>query len=327
MQSAIKKIERFYELFSGDDHILIPINADPDSIACAMAVKRLLWRKISSVTITNINHIKRPDNIKMIKALGIKIEHISDVDLKKITRIVYVDSQPAHHESFADLKPTIIIDHHPDTEAEAQFKDIRPEYGATASIITEYLKAAKIQPSEKLATALHYAIKTDTDNFSRKALYEDVKAFRYLYPFVNIYLVRKIEQAEMSMSFLKYFKKAIEIKTASKGWIFANLGTVASPDVCVQIADFFLRVNDIYWSVVSGIQGGKLIIILRSDGYRRNAGKAAQKAFGDLGSAGGHKSMARAEIQLSQIKDSVDVQDDKKLQRWIIRQIRKKGEK
>ena len=69
--SAIERLRRFYKLFSGDDHVLIVINADPDAIASAMAVKRLLWRKVASVTISHINTIERPDNLAMIRLLGV----------------------------------------------------------------------------------------------------------------------------------------------------------------------------------------------------------------------------------------------------------------
>ena len=50
-----EKLGRFYEQFAGSDQVLILINADPDAIASAMAVKRLLWRKVAGVTISHIN--------------------------------------------------------------------------------------------------------------------------------------------------------------------------------------------------------------------------------------------------------------------------------
>ena len=64
-----ERLRRFYDIFSGEDQVLIGINADPDAIASAMAVKRLLWRKTAGVTIANINTIKRPDNRAMIQRL------------------------------------------------------------------------------------------------------------------------------------------------------------------------------------------------------------------------------------------------------------------
>jgi nanoRNase/pAp phosphatase (c-di-AMP/oligoRNAs hydrolase) len=88
-----------------------------------------------------------------------------------------VDSQPDHHDSLLNMAPDVIIDHHPvSSVSDAPFMDIRPKYGAAASILVEYLRAANIKPSAKLATALYYAIKTDTSNFERKTRLEDLTA-------------------------------------------------------------------------------------------------------------------------------------------------------
>ena len=319
------RLKKFYEQFTSEDQIIIPILADPDSIGSAMAIKRLLWRKISGITIATINTIKRPDNLALVSLLGVKLTPFKDVQPEKFNKVIFIDSQPSHNELFQRFKPDMIIDHHPETEVEVPYKDIRPRYGATASIMVEYLKAANIKPSEKLATALYYAIKTDTDNFNRKAIYEDVRAFQYLFQFCNIQWIRKIESAEMLPAFLKYFKTAIDCRKKRKDWLFSHLGPVSSPDVCVIIADFFLKIEDVNWSIVSGIHGNKLIIIFRSFGHRRNAGKVAEKGFNGIGSAGGHKSMARAEIPLNKLKDEVDCQKPNKISNWIINQIKKKG--
>ena len=324
---AAEKLRRFYDSFEGDNNVLILINADPDSIASAMAVKRLLWRKVSSVTISNINIIKRPDNIAMIRLLGVDLVPIKNIVKDSFNRFVIVDSQPNHNEIFTEYPPHVIIDHHPDTSASAPFVDIRPKYGATATIMTEYLRAAKIKPSSKLATGLFYAIKTDTDNFVRQTLIEDVRAFQFLYRHSNLHLINKIEQSELTVDFLKYFKIALDNKRVLKGHMFAHLGQVVNPDICVIIADFFLKISSVNWSIVSGLYSKKLVIVFRNDGLRKDAGKVAKQSFGQIGSAGGHKSMARAEIPFTDLKEVVDYKDDKKLLRWIINKIEKKAGK
>ncbi len=325
--SAVEKLRRFYDPFEGEDNVLILINADPDAIASAMAVKRLLWRKVSSVTISNINIIKRPDNIAMVRLLGVDLVPLKDIVKDSFNRFVIVDSQPNHNEVFTEYPPHVIIDHHPDTGVSAPFVDIRPKYGATATIMTEYLRAAKIKPSSKLATGLFYAIKTDTDNFVRQTLIEDVRAFQFLYRHSNLHLINKIEQSELTIDFLKYFKIALDNKRVRKGHMFAYLGPVVNPDICVIIADFFMKISSVNWSIVSGVYSKKLIIVFRNDGLRKHAGKVAKLSFGQIGSAGGHKSMARAEIPFADLKEVVDYKDDKKLLRWIINKVEKKAGK
>jgi nanoRNase/pAp phosphatase (c-di-AMP/oligoRNAs hydrolase) len=322
-----ERLRRFYDIFSGEDQVLIGINADPDAIASAMAVKRLLWRRVAGVTIACTNVIKRPDNLTMLRLLDVRLIQFEEIEAERFSKFVIVDSQPCHDDKFKRSSADVIIDHHPDTGATAACTDIRPHYGATASILTEYLRAAGIKPSAKLATGLFYAIKTDTDNFARKAIFEDIIAFQYLFRHANKHMARTIEQSELKFEFLKYFKIALEEKRRRKSKIYAHLGNVPSPDVCVLVADFFMRVSSVSWSIVSGRHNKKLVIIIRNDGIRKDAGKLASLSFGQIGSAGGHKSMARAEIAYTELKQTVDVRDDPKLALWIIRTIEKSTQK
>jgi len=89
----------------------------------------------------------------------------------------------------------------------------------------------------------------------------------------------------------------------------------------VQIADFFLKVDSVDSCAVSGISQGKLIVILRNVSPRGNAGKMAAIAFGEMGSAGGHKTMARAEIPLSALRPELDMDDHDAVARMVIRRI------
>lgn len=325
--SNTEKLRRFYDQFAHDDHVLIVINADPDAIASAMAVKRLLWRKVAGVTISNINVIKRPDNIAMIRLLGVNLVPVKDIVKDSFSRFVMVDSQPEHNELFSRFPIDVIIDHHPETVVHARFLDIRPKYGATASIMTEYLRAANIQPSTKLAAGLFYAIKTDTNNFVRQTLIEDVRAFQFLYRHANLNIVNKIERSELRLDFLKYFKVALENKRIRKGRLFTHFGAIINPDICVLLADFFIKISSVDWSIVSGLYDHNLIIIFRNDGFRKDAGKVARKSFGEFGSAGGHKSTARAEIPLEALKKEIDYENDQKLLKWIINRVEKRAGK
>ncbi|RLC16994.1 MAG: phosphoesterase [Deltaproteobacteria bacterium] len=325
--SAAEKLRRFYHQFSGNDRVLVAINADPDAIASAMAVKRLLWRKVSGVTISNINVIKRPDNIEMVRLLGVKLIYMDETYKKQFDRCVIVDSQPNHHKSFARFSYDVVIDHHPETGTKYPFADIRPEYGATATIMTEYLRAAKIRPSAKLATGLFHAIKTDTRNFERQTLIEDINAFQFLFQHANIHLARKIEQADLRLDFLKYFQIALQNMRIRRGKVFVNLGYIINSDICVIIADFFMRICSVQWTIVSGLCDDKLILIFRNDGLRKNAGKMAKSGFGHIGSAGGHKSMARAEIPVADLNEVINYKDEKKLLQWIISEVEKKQKK
>lgn len=321
--SASERLRRFFARFDHNDHVLVVINADPDSIASAMAVKRLLWRRVAGVSIAHFNVIERPDNLAMIHLLGVELSYIEKMCDYTHNRFVIVDSQPDHHECFSMFKPDVIIDHHPSTCEVAHYNDIRPEYGATATIMTEYLRAAKIKPSVKLATALFHAIKTDTGNFERKTIMEDIRAFQFLYRYASINLAQRIEQGEIRFDYLKYFARALQNISLIRDKIIIHLGSVINPDVCVLVADFCMRVDTARWSIVSGIYEKTLVVIFRNNDFQQNAGKIAKTAFSNFGSAGGHKSAARAEIKLSEIAGLVDVKDSQSLAKWVVNKIEK----
>lgn len=301
--TAADRLQAFWNLFAKDDDVLVIINADPDALASAMAVRRLLRYKVKSVTIAHPNEIRRLNNMAMVERLKIPLERLKDVKLDNYSKRVMVDSQPDHLPCFEKLKIHAVIDHHPVSHVEdIAFVDIRPEYGATSSMLVEYLRAAGMKPSVALATALFYGIKVDTHDFESKSVLADGISFRYLFNLANRDLVRKFELTDLRRSELKYFAAALAELKYSKGRYFSHLGRVRSPDVLVIVADFLNHVGEIDWAFVSGIHGEKLVVIFRCDGYRKNAGKLAERIFGSLGSAGGHKGAARAEVPLKNLQ-------------------------
>ncbi|MCX5891012.1 MAG: phosphoethanolamine methyltransferase, partial [Deltaproteobacteria bacterium] len=219
----------------------------------------------------------------------------------------------------------LIIDHHPRIpETRAKLVDIRPEYGAASTILTEYLREARIKPSLKLATALYYGIKTDTANFERPAIEADVRAFHYLFGFTRRPLVRRLEFAEFNLPMLRYFQVALNRYCIRHNRIYAFLGEVAAPDILVILADFFVRAGEISWTIVGGIYEDRLVVIFRNDGLRKNAGRLASEAFGRLGSAGGHVASARAEVPL----EHVDMSPNAPWEEWqdyLIRRVEHHG--
>jgi nanoRNase/pAp phosphatase (c-di-AMP/oligoRNAs hydrolase) len=321
-RSIAENLQKLLSLFTAKDRVLITINADPDSLAASMAFKRLLWHRVQSVTIAHFNEIVRLNNVAMVRLLKIPLLSLQKINPEDFTRTVLVDGQPHHHEAFTGFHYDVVIDHHPiTTKVDAAVVDIRPDYGATATIMTEYLHAAKIRPSKSLATALLYGIRVDTRGFEVCTV-EDIGAFRRVFPLANMNVLRKIEMSDMALKDLRHFQEAIENKRIIGGKVFSHLASVHSPDVLVLVADFFLSCQEVAWTVVSGVYQKTLVVIIRSDGVRKNAGASAIKAFGQFGTAGGHKAMARAEIPLATLETHLKAVDPANLGRFVIRRFR-----
>lgn len=323
LESTSLKLHELRKLFSPEDRLLIVIKPDPDSIASSLALKTLLLKSIKYATTAYVGEITRQENMALVKLLDIPMERIEEIDFTEFNRKAIMDGQPTHFDFLHDHRFDVVIDHHPITKGyNASFTDIRPTYGSTSTIMTEYLNAARIKPTTRLSTALVYGIKTDTNNFERGTRSEDVWAFRYLFVRANKNVLRKIELSEFSPEILGYFKMGFDRMNIFKDKIFVHMGHIDNPDVCVQLADFLMRVNNISWTVISSLADDNLVIILRSDGYRKDAGKMASKLFGDLGNAGGHRSAARAEIPLENLRKRVRGLTEEAVEKWIFRRIK-----
>ncbi|MDR3203591.1 MAG: DHH family phosphoesterase [Deltaproteobacteria bacterium] len=294
------------KFFNRDDRILIIITADPDSIASAVALKRLLWRKVSQVVVASTNVVKRPDNLRLISALKLRLPLLADTQISSFTKLALVDSQPDHNPQTANLNFAIVVDHHPiclkNIEHETHFHDIRPDWGATASIFVNYLKSAKIRPNQILATALFYAIKTDTQNFVRQGKLEDMIAFRWLYPMIHQPLLSEIERAPISRDSFNLMLKALNQADFNKNYCSVYFQSLDHADTLVLTADWVMQINGVNRAITYGVHDKSLVVVMRSGGLRSsNLGRLAQQAFGPFGSAGGHRNMARAEIPLANI--------------------------
>jgi len=297
-----------------EDRLAILINADPDALASALALKRIFWRKAKKIEIYHVNPIERPDNLSLIRLLGIKTISFRQLKRSTFTKWALVDSQPNHHDSFKKFDFDVIIDHHPAMDGvSARHLDIKEDYGATATLMTEYLKSEKIKPSPRVATALFYGIKTDTNNFVRESSTSDINAFRYVYRFANMNIIKKVESSEMTLKTLDIYRSAMKKLTIIDDTAIVGMGRIKEAAILVILADFFLKLAEASWTIVSGVMDQKLVVVFRNAGIRGNAGKLARQLFGEFGSAGGHRDAARAEIPLENIrarsKDGIDDHD------------------
>src|SRR5207244_11679161 len=151
-----------------------------------------------------------------------------------------VDVQP-HYFGGAIDRADLIIDHHPEQGGYTSvFKDIRPDYGSTSTILTEHLRAVDVNISERTATAMLYAIKSDTLFFNRQTNRVDIEAFSYLYPLADPALIRKMEGAEITTERLDYVLKAHTGGHLIELVFCSFLGTLPREDFVQYVADFFL---------------------------------------------------------------------------------------
>ena len=304
--------------------ILVHNQPDPDAIASALALRTLLRRNRKTTTIGYLGEkISRPENVAMVELMDIDLQMISHEDIKNFDSIALVDVQPSYFGGEVTGIDSV-IDHHPTTpECDAKFTEISSEEGATATIMTRFLRAAQVEISAKLSTALLYGIKTDTMILNRGADLDDLEAFTYLYSQADLSLLRKIESKNLYSEEIKHYGEALSKHWISDGIIFMNLGRIEKEHLISQVADMGMRVGGVQWSVAFGIiSGSHLVMSVRNSGSVKSAGRLLFELFDEMGSAGGHRSYAKAVIPMDEVKDLIGKTSRKNVEQWIDRVFR-----
>ena len=242
----LRRVVRLRELLGGREKIgiLLQPDPDPDGIAAGYALRILLGRKAPTAPLISFGDIQRPENAAMVQALGLDVRVIAPEELDEFDGLALVDVQPT---VFGDQPPArvlsvdVVIDHHPErTGYDAVVKDIRTGYGATASIMIEYLQAAGTEIRAKLGTALLYGIKSDTQLLGRDTSSADMQAFATVHTCHSPALLRRIERPALPHDGLRALGRALAATSVEEGIHLLVLGRVRE-DVIPQVADLGLQ--------------------------------------------------------------------------------------
>ena len=287
--------------------ILLQPDPDPDGIAAGYALRAILGRKAPTSPLISFGEVKRPENVAMVQALGIEVRTVTPDELNDFDALALVDVQPT---VFGENPPArvrsvdVVIDHHPErTGYDAVIRDIRSSYGATATILTEYLRAAGVEIKPKIATALTYGIKSDTQLLGRETSPHDMAAFAFLHAQHSPALLRRIERPALPADALRTLGKALSKTEVVDDLHILVLGRVRE-DVIPQVADLALQAEGAEWAIAAGTVGGNLVFSVRNVGYVRAAGEVVRAVVEGLGVGGGHRSMAKGIIPLKAFRET-----------------------
>ncbi|MGQ0714266.1 MAG: DHH family phosphoesterase [Gemmatimonadaceae bacterium] len=321
-----RRVNRFRRALRGADTcaFLLQHDPDPDAIASALALREVLGRDEREARILTCGRVTRPENRALIAELGVRIDHVSSRSLAEQENLILVDVQPTYF-NVELTNVAAVVDHHPSSGAfRARFKDVRPTYGASATIAAEYLLAdGDAQLTRELATALLYGIITDTKSLSRSASDDDLEMFAYLFPRADHALLRRIQHPSYAPATLRRFGMALQHTTVRGGLAHAHLGRLPEDQehVVAQLAEFCLGMEGADIAVVSGIFHDRIVMSARALWPEAKLGDRLREAFGRFGSAGGHAVMAKAVIRLDDWKRAHRVRGDRGIELSIGRAI------
>lgn len=298
--------DRLLEILSVFSRIVVVshVNPDPDSLASMLGIRALVEaaQPGKPVILTVDGMIARSENRAMVELIPIPLVPVETVNIDAATAVVMVDTQPHTGRRYSEAAmPQVIVDHH-DTGGRLDgvlFSDIRTHLGATSTMITGYLLEQRAMVPPCLATALLYGIESETMGYPREASSLDDGALIWLFPRADKDLLARIRNPKLPQSHFATFQSALANAFLYDKLIFSWCGEVNQPDIIAEIADFFIRFDQVDWSLAAGVFDHQLKLSLRASQLGGHSGEVLQTVVNGMGNAGGHDKRAGGAVPLA----------------------------
>ena len=308
---------RFRRLLAEHDEITVVMhpNPDPDAMSSALGVASLARQLDVDATVQYPGQIRHQENRAFRTVLDLDldpIEHVTDLTAEAV---VLVDHNEPRGFGGADgVLPTAVVDHHPGDGSGEAFTDVRTDYGATASIVSEYFKendATPVPPdkhasetgsdltlSTDTATGLLYGILSDTKHLTVGASDPDFAAAAYVYPGVDQDRLDRIANPAVDAEVLEVKARAIAGRRVEGSFAVADVGGVNNVDAIPQAADELIQLEGVSAVVIIGERDGTVHLSGRSRDDRVHMGNAIEAVLSDVdnGDGGGHSRMGGGTI-------------------------------
>lgn len=299
-------------------------NPDPDALGAALALRAIAERFDVPAEICYFGDISHQENRAFINLLDVslrQLERPADIGGDHLALVDH--SRPGVNDQLPSGMPVdIVIDHHPAEELpDADFRDVRSSVGATSTLLVDYLEVYDIDVSTEVATGLLYGIRVDTRNFGRETTATDFEAAATLLPHADLDTLERIESPSMSPYTLETIGRAIQNRRVDGGVLTSCVGSIRSRDSLAQAADRLLELEGIDMTVVYGYTDEMVYLSGRARGTGLDLGVVFRRAFEDIGSAGGHESMAGAQLPLGIFQAIETESDDDTLRSMVASQI------
>jgi nanoRNase/pAp phosphatase (c-di-AMP/oligoRNAs hydrolase) len=176
-----------------------------------------------------------------------------------------------------------------------------------------------------LATALFYAIKSETQDLGREANHPDKDAYLRLFSLSNKKLLYEITHPKLSIDYFLAVNAALEHTKVYDSILIANLWRVSFPEIIAEMADFLLRLEGIEIVLCIGHYAEEMILSIRTVRHDLNMGDTVKRLVAGVGSAGGHGMMAGGKVDNVSFDRSDIGKIEKLLTERLLREFGKDG--
>ena len=267
---------------------------DQDALATAHGLKILLEHFGKQAIVCYKGEIDKYNTIKMIELLKLDITPADSIEFREDDETILVDCQRGNSNVKSYTGKVIgCIDHHTvQSNYTYLFQDIRPEYGACATIIVDYFIENNIPIDTLLATALTYAIRMDTNLLSRSVTDTDMRLYSQLYHSSDKQILNQLDSCNMKIRDLLVYHQAIENLRLYHSIALLDLGPDCSEALMGQISDFMLTLREVDLIITHSYRDGGVKFTVRSSRKELDASEIVRAALITIGDGGGHATMA-----------------------------------
>jgi nanoRNase/pAp phosphatase (c-di-AMP/oligoRNAs hydrolase) len=273
---------------------------DPDALASGWALVQLLGRKLGiRARLVYGGSIERAENRAMVELLAVPAHEITALDFAGRPALITVDTAPGAGNSPLETldRADVVIDSHQGGLAAPGGGRISCACTATSTIAAGLCWAARLPLSRRLATALFYGIKTDTQALRREATAADEAAYCRLFPLIDARLLAEIEGPPLPHYAYAMLGRALADARTYGNAVVASLGRLESREGPAEAADFLARLDRARYALAHGWWQGSVIFSVRTWRQGSEAWKLAKAAAGDEGAAGGHDTFAGGSVR------------------------------
>lgn len=294
---------RLKDVIMAGDRLVIYLhdNPDPDTIASGWMLARLAEQFGRRSRIVYGGHLGRAENRTMVRLLRIPLHLLKRQPSRLGSRDCHalVDTRPgAGNNSFpVNRRANIVIDHHPDpARLDADFVDIFEDPGCCTTRVLEYFEALEGKIDSGLATAIIYALISETQDLGREAAQGDIQAYLRVLPRVRLPVLGQIRHPTRDREYYRTIARAMQAVQVGRHTCVCHIGTVPYPEVVGEVADFLVAMERITWCLVTGDTGKATTLSIRSTQPLARAEKVMKAILRGLGRGGGHGAVAGGAI-------------------------------
>ncbi len=297
-------------------------NPDPDAIPAGWAVHKLILKSLKQEPqLIGGGDVVRAENRHMMNLVQPPIELVHRFLPEARTAAVLVDCGPkvaGHLLNSPKIETVAVIDHHLTGELpELPFVDIRPKMAACATMTADYLREQKISPGERLATALLYAIRTETcgNEFHHTPL--DRSIILWLTNAANPRWLAEIDNAPLAQTYYGDLTLALQQTIIFGDTAFCLLPQAQGQEIVGEVADLLIRGEGITRVFCGAAIGGDLFCSVRTQSDTDNAARLVQATLNGLGNGGGHAHRAGGKVTNIADNGPKESVESKLKERWL----------